>query len=30
MTKVGDGKNFVSPVESALRIRTEEAGGDAA
>ena len=30
MTKIGDGKNFVSPVESPLRICTEEVGGDAA
>jgi nitrogen regulatory protein P-II 1 len=27
--KIGDGKVFVLPVESAVRIRTEEAGGDA-
>jgi nitrogen regulatory protein P-II 1 len=24
--KIGDGKNFVSPVENAIRIRTEETG----
>jgi len=27
--KIGDGKVFVLPVESAVRIRTEEEGGDA-
>lgn len=27
--KIGDGKVFVLPVDSAVRIRTEEAGGDA-
>ena len=27
--KIGDGKVFVLPVESAVRIRTEEAGGEA-
>lgn len=27
--KIGDGKVFVIPVESAVRIRTEEAGGEA-
>ena len=27
--KIGDGKVFVLPVESAVRIRTEEAGSDA-
>ena len=27
--KIGDGKVFVLPVESAIRIRTEEAGGEA-
>ena len=27
--KIGDGKVFVLPVESAVRIRTEESGGDA-
>ena len=27
--KIGDGKIFVSPVESALRIRTGETGDDA-
>ena len=27
--KIGDGKVFVFPVESAVRIRTEEADGDA-
>ena len=27
--KIGDGKIFVSPVEQALRIRTEETGEDA-
>jgi nitrogen regulatory protein P-II 1 len=27
--KIGDGKVFVLPVESAVRIRTEEEGGEA-
>ena len=27
--KIGDGKVFVSPVENAIRIRTEETGEDA-
>ena len=27
--KIGDGKVFVLPVESAVRIRTEETGGEA-
>lgn len=27
--KIGDGKVFVLPVESAVRIRTEESGGEA-
>ena len=27
--KIGDGKVFVLPVESAISIRTEEAGGEA-
>ncbi len=27
--KIGDGKVFVIPVESAVRIRTDEAGGEA-
>lgn len=27
--KIGDGKVFVIPVESAVRIRTEEEGGEA-
>jgi nitrogen regulatory protein P-II 1 len=27
--KIGDGKIFVSPVEQAIRIRTQESGGDA-
>ena len=27
--KIGDGKVFVIPVESAVRIRTDEEGGDA-
>ncbi|ADE55582.1 P-II family nitrogen regulator [Coraliomargarita akajimensis] len=27
--KIGDGKVFVMPVESAIRIRTEEAGDEA-
>lgn len=27
--KIGDGKVFVIPVESAIRIRTEESGGEA-
>ncbi len=27
--KIGDGKVFVIPVESALRIRTDEEGGEA-
>lgn len=27
--KIGDGKVFVIPVESAIRIRTEETGGEA-
>ncbi|HAV13493.1 MAG TPA: P-II family nitrogen regulator [Opitutae bacterium] len=27
--KIGDGKVFVLPVESAIRIRTEESGGEA-
>jgi nitrogen regulatory protein P-II 1 len=27
--KIGDGKIFVSPVESVLRIRTEETGEQA-
>jgi nitrogen regulatory protein P-II 1 len=27
--KIGDGKIFVLPVESAIRIRTEETGDDA-
>ncbi len=27
--KIGDGKVFVLPVESAVRIRTDETGGDA-
>ena len=27
--KIGDGKVFVLPVESAVRIRTEESGSDA-
>ena len=27
--KIGDGKVFVLPTESAIRIRTEEAGGEA-
>jgi nitrogen regulatory protein P-II 1 len=27
--KIGDGKLFVLPVERAIRIRTEEEGGDA-
>jgi nitrogen regulatory protein P-II 1 len=27
--KIGDGKNFVSPVEHAIRIRTGESGSDA-
>ena len=27
--KIGDGKIFVSPVEEAIRIRTEERGGKA-
>jgi nitrogen regulatory protein P-II 1 len=27
--KIGDGKVFVLPIESAIRIRTEETDGDA-
>ncbi len=27
--KIGDGKNFVSPIEAAYRIRTGESGEDA-
>jgi nitrogen regulatory protein P-II 1 len=27
--KIGDGKIFVSPIESALRIRTDEKNDDA-
>ena len=27
--KIGDGKVFVSPIENAVRIRTEESGDDA-
>ena len=27
--KIGDGKVFVIPIESAIRIRTEESGGEA-
>jgi nitrogen regulatory protein P-II 1 len=27
--KIGDGKIFISPVEDAIRIRTEESGDDA-
>jgi len=27
--KIGDGKVFVIPVESAVRIRTDEEGGEA-
>jgi nitrogen regulatory protein PII len=27
--KIGDGKIFVSPVEEAVRIRTEERGNEA-
>jgi nitrogen regulatory protein P-II 1 len=27
--KIGDGKIFVSPIEEAIRIRTEETGEDA-
>ena len=27
--KIGDGKVFISPVESAVRIRTEETGNEA-
>src|SRR5260221_3399329 len=27
--KIGDGKVFISPIEQAIRIRTEEAGNEA-